>query len=89
MGEEGSADGGEFFALGFFDVGEGEIEGVEGFENGAGDDEAGEPLVVGGDDVPGRMLGGGLLNHFFVSFLIILPEAALLNVGHGKLPILF
>ncbi len=89
LSEEGGADGGELFALGFFDIGEGQIEILEGFEDSARNDETREPFVVGGNDVPRRVLGGGLLNHFLVSFLIILPEAALLNVGHGKLPILF
>src|SRR5437588_9152282 len=63
------------------------MEFIEGFEDCGGDDEAREPLAVCGNDVPWGMLGGGLLNHLLVRFLIVLPEAALLHVGHGELPI--
>ena len=89
FGEEGGADGGELLALGFFDVGKGKIQIVEGFEDRGGYDKASEPFIISGNDVPGRVLGGGLLNRFVVSLLIVLPEAALLHVGHGELPILF
>src|SRR6266581_1285141 len=44
--EEGSASGGELLALGFVNVGEREIEFVQGVENDAGNDEAREPFVV-------------------------------------------
>src|SRR5437016_10115767 len=64
--EEGSASGGELLALGFVNVGEREIEFVQGVENDAGNDEAREPFVVRGNYVPGSVFGGGLLDHFLV-----------------------
>ena len=88
-GEKGGANGCKLLALGFLHVGEGEIQIIEGFENGGCDHQAREPFVVRGNDVPGRVFDGGLLNHFLVSFLIVLPKTPLLHVGHGKLPILF
>lgn len=34
-----------------------EAERGEGFDDRGGDDDAGEPFVVGGDDIPGRVGG--------------------------------
>lgn len=89
MGDEGGANSSELLAFGFVDVRKGKIQFVQGFEDGAGDDEAREPFVVRGNDVPRSVFGGGLLDHFLVGFLVVLPEAALVYIGHGKLPILF
>src|SRR5215467_9333863 len=86
--QKGSAPGLKLLALGFFHIRESQIEAVEGFKDSPGNDEAREPLVVRRNDVPGSVLGGRLLDHLFVRFLIVLPEAALLHVGHGELPIL-
>ena len=36
-----------------------------------------EPLVVGRNDVPGRMHGAGLADGVFVSLLVVIPEFAL------------
>ncbi len=83
------ADGLEFAFLGFVHVGEGEVKIVEGFEDSSGDDKTSEPFIIGGDDVPRRVFCGGLLDHFFVSFLVVVPVAALLDVGHGEFPIFF
>src|SRR5450759_4184687 len=57
-----------------------EAERVEGIDDGGGDDEPREPLVVGRHDVPGRLFGRGLSDHVLVRPHVVLPALALLRV---------
>ncbi len=43
--------------------------------------------MVGGDDVPGRVLGGGVVEGLLKGLLVIVPVLALLHVVHGELPV--
>ena len=56
-------------------------------EDDLGDDEPGVFLVVGGHHEPRRVPGAGGGKTFFVSGLIILPEAALHQIELAEFPI--
>ena len=49
--------------------------------------EAREPLVVGGDHVPGRPLGARRREHLGERLLVVVPVAALLDVRGRELPV--
>ncbi len=68
MGEEGRANGGELLAFGLVDVRKDKIQIVEGFEHGACHVEACEPFVVSGNNVPGNVIGGGMLNRCLLAW---------------------
>src|SRR3954447_15917492 len=47
-----------------------------------------EPLAVGGDDVPGRLLGRGVRDRLLVGGLVVVPALALGEVAGVELPAL-
>ena len=53
-----------------------------------GDGEMGEPLVIGGNDVPGRVRGAGVVDHVLVGGHVVVPAQPLVQVGLGKFPVL-
>jgi hypothetical protein len=59
--------------------------------HGLGDDlrngQVAEPLVVGGNDVPGRVLAAGLAQRLFVGFDVVGPELALGVVAFADFPV--
>ncbi len=61
---------------------------LERVDDRAGHDQPREPLVIGRHDVPRRVVAGGVLDHVLVGVLIVVPEVALLGVGHRELPVL-
>src|SRR5512134_3570248 len=64
--QERAAGGGEVLLLRLVHLRVLEVEGREGVDDRRGDDDAGEPLVVGGDDVPRGGFGGGVADHVLV-----------------------
>src|SRR5215475_11379530 len=82
--DEGLPDLGEFPALVLVGLRELEVEGAQLVDDDRGHGQAGEPLVVGRYDVPGRVLGRGVPDHLLVGLLVVPPAAALLHVGHGE-----
>src|SRR5690349_78700 len=70
------------------DLGILEAERVERFDDGRSHGDAGEPLVVGGHDVPRRPLRGGVADHVLVGLHVVLPVVAFLRVGRRELPVL-
>src|ERR1700744_1938124 len=60
---------------------------LEGVEHDARHNEAGVQLVVGGHDIPRRLMGAGRAQAFLVGLHVLLPILALPNIGRGKLPI--
>ena len=57
--------------------------GAQRLNDGLGDGEVAEPFMVGGDDVPGGVLGGGVRQGVGVGRLVLLPELPLLPVAGG------
>src|SRR5689334_8756938 len=88
LGRELLADSGELGELLLPHLRVPQIEGIEGLDHGGRDDDPREPLVVGRDDVPRRVLRRRLPDHRLVGAHVVLPEPALLGVGRRKLPIL-
>src|SRR2546421_12669533 len=82
------AHGLQLFLLGFVYVWEGKMEFVERLDDRGSHDQPRKPLVVRGNYEPRRVLRGRILDHLLVSFLVILPEAAFVDVRHGELPVL-
>ena len=64
------------------------VYGCEGVGDGAGDDEVAVPLLVGGHDVPGGVLGRAVVQGILERLLVIVPEGAFLYVRRGELPAL-
>src|SRR5580698_1089418 len=58
---------------------------------GGGDDlrdgEIAKPLVIGGDDVPGSVVGAGLAKDGFIGANVVVPEFALAVVVFADLPV--
>ena len=46
------------------------------------DDQTRKPLVVGRHDIPWRMPGAGVVQHVFISRLILAPVLAFTGIGH-------
>src|SRR5262249_46243287 len=70
------------------DLGEFEVERLEFPHQGGGNGEMCEPLLVGRHDKPGRIRPAGLADHVLVGVLIFVPELALGDIAHRKLPAL-
>ena len=79
----------EFFAAGGGGFGVAEVETAEGIDDNFGDDEAGVFFVVGGDDIPGSGGGAGGAEGGGIGVLIVIPVAALLDVGEAEFPVFF
>ena len=77
----------EFFAAGEGGVGVAEVETAEGIDDNFGDDEAGVFFVVGGDDIPGSGGGAGGAEGSGIGVLVVIPVAALLDVGEAEFPV--
>src|SRR5712692_756585 len=78
----------QFLALCRINFGISEVQFFECVHDRCRDDQPRIPFVVGGDDVPRRMLSRGMLDHFLVGGHVVAPEAALTDVGGRKLPVL-
>ena len=74
--------------MGLAELGVAEVEGFEFGDDDVGDGGAGEPLVVGGDDVPGRPFGAGVVEGVLEGVHVVVPEGALFGVVDGELPVL-
>jgi hypothetical protein len=79
--------GSEFLALLGSDFGVGEVQGGESIDDGGCDDDAGEPFIIGGHDVPRGLFGGGVTDHLLVGCHVVVPEPAFTDVGGGELPV--
>src|SRR5258706_4618136 len=64
------------------------IELLQSLDNSGRDDQAGEPLVVGWHDIPGRVWCGCMADHIFIGTHVVVPQLALDHIRHGKLPML-
>src|SRR3954464_3986939 len=64
------------------------IDACESVDDHAGHRDPQEPLVVRGDDVPGRVLRARPAQHLRERLLVLLPVAALLDVVRVELPVL-
>jgi hypothetical protein len=79
VGEDGELVFGEF--------GPGEFEFLHFVEDGGADDEAHVFFVVGGDDVPWALLGGGGADGILVGVHVIAPMGALFDVALFEFPV--
>src|SRR5438552_915426 len=77
--------GGQLLELVPTDLGVLQVQGRQRLDDGGGHDDAREPLVVGGHDVPGSIPGRRVLDHVLVGRHVLVPEAALLDIGAGEL----
>jgi hypothetical protein len=69
-------------------LGKTQIERLNGGRDDIRDDGARGPLVVRGDDTPGRPLRARRRQGVLVGLLISVPEAALVQIGNRELPVL-
>ena len=69
--------------------GKGHFESFECVEDNLGYDQSSILLVVGGNDIPGRVPGACRTEAFFIGLHVLLPEFPLLNVPKAQFPILF
>src|SRR5262245_10372977 len=79
--EEHLLDAGELGELCLADFRVLEAERRQRLDDGRPDDDPREPLVVGRDDVPRRVLRGRVPDHVLVGAHVVLPVAALRGVG--------
>ena len=64
-----------------------EPEAIQRFHHLGGDDETREPLIVCGNDVPGRFRPAGVADHVLIGRQIFVPELSLLDIPHRELPV--
>src|SRR5262249_44385818 len=83
IGDEASPHACERAHLALIQGGELRVDRLELLDDGGGDDEAGEPFVVGGRDIPRRVVGRGTGDHLLIGALIVLPPFAFPHVGGG------
>ena len=60
---------------------------VQRLDHLGGNDEAGEPLVVRGHDMPRRFRPAGVADHVLVGGHVLVPELSLRDVAHRELPV--
>ncbi len=53
----------------------------------SGNGRSAEPFVVGGDDVPGRPFGAGMVEAVLKGGLVFVPMTTFFNVGCSELPV--
>jgi len=78
----------EFTSLAAGELRECQVQILERLENDLGDQHMREPLVVGGNDVPGDGLTARRRQHLRVSGHVRLPFRSLHHVRRGELPVL-
>ncbi len=61
---------------------------MERIQDNLGNSQAGVFLIVGGNDVPGRVMGACRLQASLVSLHVVLPVFPLVNVRGAELPVL-
>jgi hypothetical protein len=61
---------------------------IERVENNLGNNQPGIFLIIGGNDVPGRVMGAGRAQASLIGLLVMLPIFPLVNVREAKFPIL-
>ena len=71
----------EFFLLDGIDLRVTESEVFHHFHNSRGDDEPGEPLVIGRHHVPRRMLARGSLDRLLECMHVVVPVFTLFDIG--------
>src|SRR5208283_3151412 len=82
------ARGGEVFLLVRGHLRVLEVELLHRLDDRSRDNEAGEPLVVGGHDEPRRVLRSGRSDGLIVRAHVVVPVAAFAHVGSGEFPVL-
>src|SRR5664279_5016112 len=58
-----------------------QVHALQSVHDDVGDGQMREPLVIGWNDVPGRMLGAGVVDHVLVRCHVVIPAAPLVQVG--------
>ena len=53
----------------------------------SGDDQAAEPFLIRGDDIPGCGRRARVANHLFVGGVVLVPMGAFLDVERRELPV--
>jgi hypothetical protein len=61
---------------------------IKGTYDNSGNDQPGVLLVIGGNDIPGRVTGAFPVQAILVSIHVIFPELFFVNVRGAELPIL-
>jgi len=65
----------------------GEVEIFHAGDDNVCDGSACKPFMVGRNNVPGRPIGAGLSNHFFIGFHIGIPMGPLFQIRRGEFPV--
>src|ERR1039458_10242374 len=63
----------QFFTFGVAHLGVTQFERLQCIHDHLGDNQAGEPFMVRGDDMPWRIISGGISDHVFVRPLVTTP----------------
>ena len=64
-----------------------QVQRIERFDHRRADHDAREPFVVCGDDIPRRIVGGGVADHLLVRGHVFVPVCPFRRVVGGKLPV--
>src|SRR6516225_6807650 len=65
------------------------IKRVQCIDDRGSDNDAREPFIVRGDDIPGRPFRGGIANHVFISVHVVIPVFSFFGVIGRKFPVFF
>ena len=85
---ESFADGFQFppaFRGGF---GIGHLKSVKRIQDNLGNDQPGILLIIGGNDVPGRVMGAGRGQASLISLHVVVPVFPLVNIREAEFPVL-
>ena len=65
----------------------GHLKFIERIKDNLGDNQPGILLVIGGDDVPGRVMVAGRVQASLISLHVLLPVFPLVNIRSAELPV--
>ena len=82
------ADGFQFSPTFWRGLGIGHLQIIERIDNNSGNDQPGVLFIIGGNDVPGCMMGACRAQALLVRLRVMLPEFSFVNVREAEFPIL-
>ena len=68
-------------------LGIGHLKFIERIKDNLGNNQPGILLVIGGNDVPGRVMGAGRVQASLISLHVLLPVFPLVNVREAEFPV--
>jgi hypothetical protein len=69
-------------------LGIGHFQSMECIKDNLGHNQPGVPLIIGGDDIPWRVMGAGRVQVRLIRLDVMLPVFSFVNVGKADFPVL-